>query len=100
MDCALGDERVTGTGASDLLIEEVGSWAGVRVEDSWEGIPVFRLGHRQLGHLHLSSGGACFADIATSSSGWATVPIRTAADLREALELFRASYEGRGRVAA
>jgi hypothetical protein len=83
-------------GASDLLIEEVGSWAGVRVEDSHEGVPVFHLGHRQLGHLDLGAGGTCVADIA----GWATVPIRTAADLREALELFRAGYESRARVAA
>ena len=108
------DKRVTAEGASDLLVEEIGSWPEVRVSDHERGgFPVFHVGRRQLGHLHVVAGGPCFADMplprrlrddliaagrarphsAMPDSGWLTVPIETAADLRGALELFRSSYE-------
>jgi Luciferase len=87
--------------------QEVGSWEGVTVHPHRFGGVEFRLGRRELGHLH---------------EGWADLPftsrIRTmlletgravphragvdgwvSADLEDAVELFRLSYE-RAQVAA
>jgi hypothetical protein len=96
------------------LVGEVGNWAGVEVvPEPRFGGPAFKLGRRQLGHLHDAGERGAFADIplprslrdeliaqgrarrhsAMPNSGWLTVPVRTAADLTGAVEVFRIAYE-------
>jgi hypothetical protein len=98
----------------DALVGEVGSWDGVEVvTEPRFGGPAFQLGRRQLGHLHDAGDRGAFADIplprtlrdeliaagrarphsAMPDSGWLTVPVRTAADLAGAVEVFRLAYE-------
>jgi hypothetical protein len=94
---------------------EVGSWPGVSVHPHRFGGREFRLGRRELGHLH----GDRFADLpfkrtirdmlvetgraephhVLPDSGWVTKPIRSDEDVDEVIELFRLSYE-RAQVAA
>jgi len=81
--------------------QEVGSWEGVTVHPHRFGGVEFRLGRRELGHLHQS-----WADLPFTSriremlletgravphragvDGWVSV------DLEDAVELFRLSYE-------
>jgi hypothetical protein len=103
--------------AVDALVGEVGHWADVEVvPEPRFGGPAFQLGRRQLGHLHDAGERGAFADIplprslrdeliaagrarphsAMPDSGWLTVPVRTAADLAGAVEVFRIAY-GRAR---
>jgi hypothetical protein len=94
---------------------EVGSWPGVTVRPHRFGGREFRLGRRELGHLH----GDRFADLpfkrtirdmlvetgraephhVLPDSGWVTKRIRSDEDVDEVIELFRLSYE-RAQVAA
>ena len=87
--------------------QEVGSWEGVTVHEHRFGGIEFRLGRRELGHLHetwadlpftpriramlLETGRA--VPHRAGVEGWVSV------DLEEAVELFRLSYE-RAQVAA
>ncbi len=93
---------------------EVASWEGVTAHPHRFGGVEFRLDRRQLGHLH----GARWADLpfqkgirdmlvetgraqphhVLPESGWVSKQIRSEADVDEAIELFRLSYE-RARVA-
>ena len=101
--------------ASRRIEQEVAGWDGVTVEPHRFGGVEFRLGRRELGHLH----GESLADLAfprriremlvetgraerhhvLPDSGWVTKRIRTDEDVDEAIELFRLAYE-RARVAA
>lgn len=111
---ALENARLDGTVAVDALVSEVGRWEGVDVTaEPRFGGPMFQLGRRQLGHLHDAGERGAFADIplpralrdhliaegrarphsAMPDSGWLTVPVRTAADLAGAVEVFRLAYE-------
>ena len=98
---------------------EVGSWEGVTVHPHRFGGVEFRLGRRELGHLHRDSSGAdTLADLPFQrgirdmlvetgraethryrpDSGWVSKPIATTDDADDVIELFRLGYE-RGRVA-
>jgi hypothetical protein len=111
---ALENARLSGGVAVDALVGEVGNWEGVEVaQEPRFGGPMFQLGRRQLGHLHDAGERGAFADIplpralrdelietgrarphsAMPDSGWLTVPVRTAADLGGAVEVFRLAYE-------
>src|SRR5919206_4894245 len=111
---ALENARLTGSVAVDALVGEVGNWEGVELATEPRfGGPLFQLGRRQLGHLHDAGERGAFADIplpralrdeliaagrarphsAMPNSGWLTVPVRTAADLTGAVEVFRLVYE-------
>ena len=101
--------------ASRRIEQEVAGWEGVTVEPHRFGGIEFRLGRRELGHLH----GDSLADLpfprrigemlvetgraerhhVLPSSGWVTKRIRTDEDVDETIELFRLAYE-RARVAA
>jgi hypothetical protein len=101
--------------ASRRIEREVAAWAGVTVEPHRFGGIEFRLGRRELGHLH----GESLADLpfprrigqmlvetgraerhhVLPESGWVTKRIRTDEDVDETIELFRLAYE-RARVAA
>ena len=111
---ALENARLDGGVAMGALVGEVGNWAGVEVAPEPRfGGPMFRLGRRQLGHLHDAGEHGAFADIplpralrdelvesgrarphsAMPDSGWLRVAVRTAADLPGAVEIFRLAYE-------
>jgi hypothetical protein len=95
--------------------EEVASWEGVSVHAHRFGGIEFRLGGRELGHLH----GARWADLpfprrirdmlvetgrakphhVLPHTGWVSRQIASDEDAVEVIELFRLSYE-RARVAA
>jgi hypothetical protein len=113
----LENTDLSGSVAVDALVGEVGNWDGVEVvTEPRFGGPAFQLGRRQLGHLHDAGDRGAFADIplprrvrnelieagrarphsAMPDSGWLTVPVRTAADLAGAVEVFRLAY-GRAR---
>jgi Family of unknown function (DUF5519) len=94
--------------ARDASIRHVSSWKGVSVGEHRFGAVEFRLGRRELGHLHCS-----FADLplprpfreevvasgrakphhVVPNSGWVTVPMRTASDAENVIDLFRLNYE-------
>jgi hypothetical protein len=110
----LENTELNGSVVVDALVGEVGNWADVEVvPEPRFGGPAFQLGRRQLGHLHDVGERGAFADIplprslrdelvgggrarphsAIPNSGWLTVPVRTAADLVGAVEVFRLAYE-------
>ncbi len=86
----------------------VAGWEGVTVHEHRFGGLEFRVGHRELGHLHRS-----FADLpfpvalrdelvaagrarphhVLPHSGWVTVPLQTASDVANVVDLFRRNYE-------
>jgi hypothetical protein len=93
---------------------EVSAWEGVTVHAHRFGGVEFRLGRREIGHLH----GARWADLpfhrairdmlvetgraephhVLPETGWVSRQIRDEADVQEVIDLFRLSYE-RARVA-
>lgn len=95
----------THAGAGGRLSAVVGSWPDVDVGAHRFGGVEFRLGRRELGHLH----GDCHADIAfprrvrdelvaagralphraLHDSGWVSVPLDGEEGIKPALELFR-----------
>ena len=97
------------TGAGARISAVVGSWPDVEVGAHRFGGVEFRLGRRELGHLH----GESHADIAfprrvrdeivaagraqphraIPDSGWVSVPIDSEDGVERALDLFRMAYE-------
>ena len=95
------------------IAREVGSWEGVTTRDHRFGGIEFRLGHRQLGHLH----GERWADVlfhkrlrdmlvetgraqphhVLPHTGWVSKQIRSDDDAAEVVELLRLAWE-RARV--
>jgi hypothetical protein len=98
----------------ERIEHEVGSWAGVTTHEHRFGGTEFRLGRREIGHLH----GSRWADLpfqrgirdmlvetgraqphhVLPETGWVSKQIRSEKDVAEVIELFRLSYE-RARVA-
>jgi hypothetical protein len=94
---------------AERIEHEVGSWEGVSTHEHRFGGIEFRLGRRELGHLH----GARWADLpfpkgirdmlvetgraqahhVLPETGWVSKQIRSDEDLAEVIELFRLSYE-------
>jgi len=89
----------------------VASWEGVTTHNHRFGGVEFRLGRRELGHLHraiadlpfprrirddLVAAGRARPHHILPESGWITVPMRTDADVANVIELFRQNYD-RGR---
>ena len=107
-----------GDGASiaERISREVLSWPGVTVEPHRFGGVEFRLGKRELGHLHgdyladlpfpvrvrkeLVAQGRAMVHHILPDSGWVSYPIRDERAVPGAIALFRLSYErataGRG----
>jgi Family of unknown function (DUF5519) len=99
----------------ERIAAEVESWPGVTSGAHRFGGLEFRLGRRELGHLH----GDRFADLAfprrirdelvasgkarphhvLPDSGWVTVPIASPEDVDDLIDLFRLAYD-RARAAA
>jgi hypothetical protein len=100
--------------ASDRIEREVSSWDGVTTHPHRFGGVEFRLGKRELGHLHgdrladlpfrrtirdmLVETGRALPHHVLPDSGWVSKPIESDEDACEVIELFRLSYE-RARVA-
>lgn len=96
------------------VVAEVARWEGVTQHEHRFGGVEFRLGGRQIGHLH----GERWADLpfhrsirdmlvetgraqphhVLKDTGWVSKQIRSDADVADVIELFRLSYE-RARVA-
>lgn len=89
--------------------QEVGSWNGVTVSTHRFGGIEFRLGRRELGHLHgdrladlpfpvslrreLVASGRAEPHHILPESGWVSVRIRGDADVATVIDLFRLNYE-------
>ncbi len=105
--------EVTGEAVIETLVGEVGSWPGVvSGEHRFAGVE-FHVGRREIGHVHAGDRGRSFADLpfpravrdkliadgrarahhVLPDSGWVTKPIRTAADLRDTIEVFKMNYD-------
>jgi Luciferase len=101
-------------GIGARIEREVASWEGVTVHPHRFGGVEFRLGKRELGHLHgdrladlpfkrtirdmLVETGRAKPHHVLPDSGWVSKPIENDEDAGEVIELFRLSYE-RARVA-
>jgi len=99
--------------AIDAVRAAVESWEGVTTHNHRFGGVEFRLGRRELGHLHrtiadlpfprqvrdeLVAAGRARPHHILPESGWVTVPMRTAADVENVIELFRHNYDRRPRT--
>ena len=93
---------------AETVSQTVANWEGVSTHDHRFGGVEFRLGRRELGHLHRS-----FADLPLPrwirdelvcsgrakphhifpDSGWITVPMRTAEEVQNVITLLRENYE-------
>lgn len=106
-------------GAHEMIRREVLSWPGVMEAPHRFGGGEFRLGKRELGHLHgdyladlpfpvrvreeLVRDGKAMPHHILPRSGWVSYPIRDAAAVPGAIALFRLAYEravGSGQQAA
>jgi hypothetical protein len=93
----------------DRIAHEVGSWDGVTSHAHRFGGVEFRLGRRELGHLHgdrladlpfpkrvrdeLVAEGRAEPHHVLPHTGWVSFRIRGEADVAAAIELFRMSYD-------
>ncbi len=95
--------------AEERIVREVTRWEGVEARPHRFGGTEFRLGRRELGHIH----GEYQADIAfpmsvrnklvaekraqphhiLPESGWITFRFRKESDVQDAIQLFRLSYD-------
>jgi hypothetical protein len=98
-----------GMNPGEMIRSEVTSWPGVEAAPHRYGGVEFRLGKRELGHLHgdyladlpfpvrvraqLVADGKALPHHILPASGWVSYPIRDAADVPGALALFRLAYE-------
>ena len=91
------------------IAREVGSWQGVTAQPHRSGGVEFRIGRREIGHLH----GERWADLpfhrrirdmlietgraqphhVLPETGWVSKQIRSEEDVADVIELFRLSYE-------
>ena len=94
--------------AVETVRSAVGSWAGITEHNHRFGGIEFRLGRRELGHLHrtiadlpfprrirdeLIAEGRARPHHVLPQSGWVTVPMRTASEIANVIALFQRSYE-------
>jgi len=106
------DERTKAVSPGDAVATAVGQWPGVTTHPHRFGGVEFRVGRRELGHLHKSiadlpfprrvrdeliARGRARPHHVLPESGWVTVPMRSGSDVTNVIELFRHNYE-RGRT--
>jgi len=93
----------------DEIVREVSAWAGVTVGRHRFGGTEFRLGRRELGHLHgsrladlpfpllvrddLVAAGRAQAHHVHPDSGWVTYAIHDRSDVARVVALFRLNYD-------
>lgn len=97
------------TGAGYLIFSTVASWSEIAYGPHRFGGTQFRLGHREVGHVHgdalvdipfplavrdeLVKGGAAEPHHILPQSGWVSVYLRNSGDVERAIRLLRRSYE-------
>jgi hypothetical protein len=106
-------DLIDGKDVIDTLTRQVGTWPGVETTDHRFGGVEFRVGRREIGHVHAQPRGGSFADLpfprrvrdelieagrarahhVLPDSGWLTVSIRTSSDLADAIEIFRMNFD-------
>lgn len=102
-------QEAAGASIGDRLRAEVSGWPGVTIGPHRFGGIEFRLGRRELGHLHgdyladlpfpvrirreLVESGRALPHHILPASGWVSYPIRDASAVSGAIALFRLSYE-------
>jgi hypothetical protein len=114
IDSAAGTDRgdvLSSRAAVAVVRAAVGSWEGVTTHDHRFGGIEFRVGRRELGHLHatiadlpfprrvrdeLIAAGRARPHHVLPQSGWVTVPMRTASEVSNVIELFRQNYSRQG----
>ena|SRR6187401_767403 len=94
--------------AAETVRASVAGWEGVATHSHRFGGIEFRLGRRELGHLHprfadlpfprrvrdeLVAAGRASPHHILPESGWVTVPMRTDAEIANVIALFRLNYE-------
>lgn len=93
----------------EQIVGEVSAWPGVTVLPHRFGGVEFRVGHRELGHLHgsrwadlpfpvrvrdeLIAAGRAEPHHVLPKSGWITVRIHGAGDVADVIDLFRMNYD-------
>lgn len=98
-----------GEGVAEQIRTTVASWDGVEAGPHRFGGIEFRLGRRELGHLHgdriadlpfprwlrdeLIAAGRARPHHVLPDTGWVTVPVGGAAGAENVIELFRLSYD-------
>jgi hypothetical protein len=105
---AVASQPMSPVAANEAVTRQVTSWKGVTVHVHRFGGVEFRLGRRELGHLH-----AFIADLpfprrvrdelvaaararphhVLPDSGWVTTPMRTTAEVANVIDLFRMNYD-------
>jgi len=100
-------ERLAPRAAVDAVRAAVASWEGVTTHDHRFGGIEFRVGRRELGHLHqnfadlpfprrvrdeLIAAGRARSHHVLPQSGWVTVPMRTASEVANVIDLFEQNY--------
>jgi hypothetical protein len=94
--------------AIDAVTHALSGWEGVTAHQHRFGGIEFRVGRRELGHLHplfadlpfprtirdqLIAAGRARPHHVLPDSGWVTVPMRTASEVANVIDLFRENYE-------
>ena len=96
-------------GGGERICEVVKAWNGIAARPHRFGGEEFRVGHREVGHVHgdslvdipfplgvrdeLVESGAAEPHHVLPKSGWVTVYLRKPGDVARAIELLRRSYE-------
>lgn|SRR5215510_2828403 len=102
------DHAMSPRTAIEMIRAAVAEWEGVTTHTHRFGGVEFRVGRRELGHLHgtiadlpfprrvrdeLIAEGRARPHHVVPHSGWITVPMRTASEIRNVIALFRQNYE-------
>src|SRR5207249_6852814 len=105
---SVGREVVAPLAAIEAVRAEVATWEGITTHEHRFGGMEFRLGRRELGHLHgsiadlpfprrirdeLIAAGRARPHHVLPDSGWVTVPMGTVSEVASVIELFRQNYE-------
>lgn len=101
-------EGLSARAAVQRVRAAVANWEGVTTHTHRFGGIEFRLGRRELGHLHgriadlpfprhvrdeLVAAGRARPHHVLPQSGWVSVPMRTSSEVSNVIELFRQNYE-------
>lgn len=99
--------------AFETVFREVSSWDGVTVQEHRFGGVEFRVGRREIGHLHTAFADLLFPrrmrdELVASGrarphhilpgTGWVTAPMRSEMEARVVIELFRLNHDRATRI--
>lgn len=106
----MSEQRTETQGANDRITAEVTSWDGVEARTGSRGEWGFKLGERELGHLHgdhvlhigfpkaewqelYDAGEIDYHPVFPDKKGWAARAIRSEDDVETAIALLRRNYD-------